>query len=234
MVAVPTVLGIASIRVYTVSEAPAEGLVTREKVRLSPNFSRCVVWQHRGVHWTAASQNNISPLSSAERLHTSAAGCPGTVCPWETRCYWEWSNCSQREHTAIGPGCKGAVCIYILCCADLHNLCQNEVICSITSCLTLATQTGPLFTNYTYSSCYVSERTKMHVSYLALALLVFQCLFWLLLVCGYTAQCHVLLVLRAGTIFCKQQSWGVRQEIVHAVKSAAVCVCLLRGDLTVW
>ena len=33
--AVPTVLGIASIRVYTVNEAPAEGLVSREKVQLS-------------------------------------------------------------------------------------------------------------------------------------------------------------------------------------------------------
>lgn len=41
--AVPTVLGIASIRVYTVSEAPAEGLVTREKVRLSHHVSRCGV-----------------------------------------------------------------------------------------------------------------------------------------------------------------------------------------------
>lgn len=35
--AVPTVLGIASIRVYTVSEAPAPGLVSREKVRPSLN-----------------------------------------------------------------------------------------------------------------------------------------------------------------------------------------------------
>uniref|UniRef100_A0A8D3AHN1 MICOS complex subunit n=1 Tax=Scophthalmus maximus TaxID=52904 RepID=A0A8D3AHN1_SCOMX len=34
MVAVPTVLGIASIRVYTVSEAPADGLVTREKLNI--------------------------------------------------------------------------------------------------------------------------------------------------------------------------------------------------------
>lgn len=39
MVAVPTVLGIASVRVYTVSEAPADGLVTREKVRPSVNIS---------------------------------------------------------------------------------------------------------------------------------------------------------------------------------------------------
>lgn len=39
MVAVPTVLGIASIRVYTVSEAPADGLVSREKVSLSFNIS---------------------------------------------------------------------------------------------------------------------------------------------------------------------------------------------------
>lgn len=39
MVAVPTVLGIASIRVYTVSEAPVDGLVAREKVRLSFNVS---------------------------------------------------------------------------------------------------------------------------------------------------------------------------------------------------
>ena len=38
MVAVPAVLGIASIRVYTVSEAPTDGLVTREKVmaRMKP------------------------------------------------------------------------------------------------------------------------------------------------------------------------------------------------------
>lgn len=35
MVAVPTVLGIASFRVYTVNEVPAEGLVSREKVQLS-------------------------------------------------------------------------------------------------------------------------------------------------------------------------------------------------------
>ncbi|XP_071313641.1 MICOS complex subunit MIC27 [Trachinotus anak] len=34
MVAVPTVLGIASIRVYTVSEAPTDGLVTREKLNI--------------------------------------------------------------------------------------------------------------------------------------------------------------------------------------------------------
>lgn len=34
MVAVPTVLGIASIRVYTVSEAPTGGLVTREKLNI--------------------------------------------------------------------------------------------------------------------------------------------------------------------------------------------------------
>ncbi|XP_022607403.1 MICOS complex subunit MIC27-like [Seriola dumerili] len=34
MVAVPTVLGIASIRVYTVSEAPADGLVTREQLNI--------------------------------------------------------------------------------------------------------------------------------------------------------------------------------------------------------
>lgn len=39
MVAVPTVLGIASIRVYTVSEAPADGLVPREKVALPFNIS---------------------------------------------------------------------------------------------------------------------------------------------------------------------------------------------------
>ncbi|XP_054453489.1 MICOS complex subunit MIC27 isoform X2 [Anoplopoma fimbria] len=34
MVAVPTVMGIASIRVYTVSEVPTDGLVTREKLNL--------------------------------------------------------------------------------------------------------------------------------------------------------------------------------------------------------
>ncbi|XP_037636657.1 MICOS complex subunit MIC27 isoform X2 [Sebastes umbrosus] len=34
MVAVPTVLGIASIRVYTVSEMPTDGLVTREKLNI--------------------------------------------------------------------------------------------------------------------------------------------------------------------------------------------------------
>ncbi|XP_074504112.1 MICOS complex subunit MIC27 isoform X7 [Sebastes fasciatus] len=34
MVAVPTVLGIASIRVYTVSELPTDGLVTREKLNI--------------------------------------------------------------------------------------------------------------------------------------------------------------------------------------------------------
>lgn len=39
MVAVPTVLGIASIRVYTVSEEPADGLVSREKVCPSFNTS---------------------------------------------------------------------------------------------------------------------------------------------------------------------------------------------------
>ncbi|KAM4622145.1 MICOS complex subunit MIC27 isoform 2-T2 [Polymixia lowei] len=44
MVAVPTVLGIASIRVYRVSEAPADGLITREKLSVytplpeSPQF----------------------------------------------------------------------------------------------------------------------------------------------------------------------------------------------------
>lgn len=35
LVAVPTVLGIASIRVYTVREAPADGLVSRDRVRLA-------------------------------------------------------------------------------------------------------------------------------------------------------------------------------------------------------
>ena len=39
MVAVPTVLGIASIRVYTVKEVSADGLVTREKVYLCPSLS---------------------------------------------------------------------------------------------------------------------------------------------------------------------------------------------------
>lgn len=34
MVAVPTVLGIASIRVYTVSEVPTDGLITREKLNI--------------------------------------------------------------------------------------------------------------------------------------------------------------------------------------------------------
>nr|XP_020451201.1 MICOS complex subunit MIC27 isoform X2 [Monopterus albus] len=34
MVAVPAVLGVASIRVYTVSEAPADGLITREKMNI--------------------------------------------------------------------------------------------------------------------------------------------------------------------------------------------------------
>ncbi|XP_077387344.1 MICOS complex subunit MIC27 isoform X2 [Festucalex cinctus] len=34
MVAVPAVLGIASIRVYTISETPTEGLVTREKLNI--------------------------------------------------------------------------------------------------------------------------------------------------------------------------------------------------------
>ncbi|KAM6923996.1 MICOS complex subunit Mic27-like [Xenentodon cancila] len=34
MVAIPTVLGIASIRVYTVTETPAEGLVSREKLNI--------------------------------------------------------------------------------------------------------------------------------------------------------------------------------------------------------
>ncbi|KAK9517767.1 hypothetical protein VZT92_023111 [Zoarces viviparus] len=34
MVAVPTVMGIASIRVYTVSDVPADGLVTREKLNI--------------------------------------------------------------------------------------------------------------------------------------------------------------------------------------------------------
>lgn len=52
MVAVPTVLGIASVRVYTVSEAPADGLVSREKVGLS---------------------FNISPSSSGQMLHSPSA-----------------------------------------------------------------------------------------------------------------------------------------------------------------
>ena len=42
--AVPTVMGIASIRVYTVSQVPTDGLVTREKVWLSQN-----VWSDIGV-----------------------------------------------------------------------------------------------------------------------------------------------------------------------------------------
>ena len=41
IVAVPTVLSIASIRVYTVKEAPTDG-VTREKVWLSYKVSRSV------------------------------------------------------------------------------------------------------------------------------------------------------------------------------------------------
>ncbi|CAB1424664.1 unnamed protein product [Pleuronectes platessa] len=40
MVAVPAVLGIASIRVYTVSEAPADGLVTREKLNIYTPLSQ--------------------------------------------------------------------------------------------------------------------------------------------------------------------------------------------------
>nr|XP_019941986.1 PREDICTED: MICOS complex subunit MIC27 [Paralichthys olivaceus] len=40
MLAVPTVLGIASIRVYTVSEAPADGLVPREKLNIYTPLSQ--------------------------------------------------------------------------------------------------------------------------------------------------------------------------------------------------
>lgn len=47
MVAVPTVLGIASIRVYTESPGPVDGLVTREKVRLTQNLQQTwCVWTH--------------------------------------------------------------------------------------------------------------------------------------------------------------------------------------------
>uniref|UniRef100_A0A665WIN6 MICOS complex subunit n=2 Tax=Echeneis naucrates TaxID=173247 RepID=A0A665WIN6_ECHNA len=41
MVAVPTVLGIASIRVYTVSEAPPDGLVAREKLNVYTPLPQC-------------------------------------------------------------------------------------------------------------------------------------------------------------------------------------------------
>ncbi|XP_062249797.1 MICOS complex subunit MIC27 [Platichthys flesus] len=46
MVAVPAVLGIASIRVYTVSEAPADGLVTREKLNIYTPLSQSAEVQY--------------------------------------------------------------------------------------------------------------------------------------------------------------------------------------------
>nr|QCP69324.1 apolipoprotein O-like protein [Lateolabrax maculatus] len=41
IVAVPTVLSIASIRVYTVSEAPTDGLITREKLNIYTPLPQC-------------------------------------------------------------------------------------------------------------------------------------------------------------------------------------------------
>lgn len=50
MVAVPTVLGIASIRVYTVSQAPADGVVTREKVWKYLNICRSAIRELIAIH----------------------------------------------------------------------------------------------------------------------------------------------------------------------------------------
>lgn len=81
MVAVPTVLGIASIRVYTVSEVPTDGLITREKVGLSPllRYSRR---QLLAIHLTLAPDNNMLtlPLSPAEHLQPAATVYSGSVC----------------------------------------------------------------------------------------------------------------------------------------------------------
>lgn len=81
MVAVPTVLGIASIRVYTVSEAPTDGLFTREKVCLSPLLKHSR--RQLLAFWlTVSPHTNVLPLllSPVERLHPSAKLCSRSVC----------------------------------------------------------------------------------------------------------------------------------------------------------
>ncbi|XP_068181501.1 MICOS complex subunit MIC27 isoform X2 [Antennarius striatus] len=71
MVAVPTVLGIASIRVYTVEEAPADGLVSREKLnfytQLAPSAPTQFVPERPGLIQTGvtAAREGILPLVRA-------------------------------------------------------------------------------------------------------------------------------------------------------------------------
>ena len=81
MVAVPTVLGIASIRVYTVSEVSTDGLIAREKVCLSPllKYSRR---QLLAIHLTITPDNNMLtlPLSPAEHLPPTATVSSGSLC----------------------------------------------------------------------------------------------------------------------------------------------------------
>lgn len=70
MVAVPTVLGIASLRVYSVNEAPADGLVTREKV--------CIHDLYGILPFIAIITHQLSTsLSPAQHLHAGVAVCSG-------------------------------------------------------------------------------------------------------------------------------------------------------------
>jgi len=102
MVAVPTVMGIASIHVYTVSDVPADGLVTREKVRSSPMGQAKSDVRKNGLI------NHVPlPLPPAEHLQPAAAVRSGPVCSREAGCYSDWVNDSERAHTTSGPGCYG-------------------------------------------------------------------------------------------------------------------------------
>lgn len=103
--AVPTVLGIASIRVYTVSEAAGDGLLAREKVWLSLNV---YTWKKPLSHPLSCCilpSSSFSLLTPAERLQPSYTVCSGALSSREARCHRERVNYSERERTAVRTGC---------------------------------------------------------------------------------------------------------------------------------
>lgn len=140
MVAVPTVLGIASIHVYPVSDAPADGLAPREKVHWS--------WSERlAIDVTVASLNKVLSLllSPVERLQPSAKVCSGSFCSRYTRSDWKCLYCNERECAASGPRRKGTwqrisipVCIYrsfrFIKHYKLQDHTSSHILCDTCSC----------------------------------------------------------------------------------------------------
>lgn len=106
VVAVPAVLGIASIRIYQVKEKPTEGLLPRERVRC-PNIPTGLFLQNSLPQIKLFVQVHIyiviMLLLPVEHLHPTAPVCPSSGCSGTAWYHPEWHNNSQREHPAICP-----------------------------------------------------------------------------------------------------------------------------------